>query len=137
MWVSHNIIWHSNYLLWLLIKLVFSSNFFRLVLDNLCGKEKVEYFDVTSKIWLIYVQRHCRLHYCFTAFWLPCLKWINFLETYVWNTTHQKNHLYENKANKLGLSWAKLSHSYVKLIRSFDRLSHLKGLDWTMHSMAC
>ena len=31
--------------------------------------------------------------------------------------------------NKLGLSWAKLSHSCVKLIRSFDMLSHLNGLD--------
>ena len=34
-----------------------------------------------------------------------------------------------NEFNKLGLSWAKLSQSCVKLIKSFDILSHLNGLD--------
>ena len=33
------------------------------------------------------------------------------------------------KQNKLGLSWAKLSHSCVDLIRSFDMLSNFNGLD--------
>ena len=31
--------------------------------------------------------------------------------------------------NKLGLSWAKLSHSWPKLIISFHLISQLSGLD--------
>ena len=38
-------------------------------------------------------------------------------------------HYIDYDGNEVRTSWAKLSHSYVKLIRSFDRLSDLKGLD--------
>ena len=37
------------------------------------------------------------------------------------------------KQNKVGLSWAKLSSSCVKLIRSFDMLSCLNRFDWSLH----
>ena len=42
--------------------------------------------------------------------------------------------VYKNKGNnKLGLSWAKLSNSWPKLMRSFDLISCLTGLDGTLH----
>ena len=37
------------------------------------------------------------------------------------------SHFRKNIEHKLGLSWAKLSHCCVRLIKSFDILSHLNG----------